>query len=132
MKIIKKTTMPLIIIIPALLTGCASSMKSSFGCDAIANTSCVGMQQVNAIADNGGYGSDAGQAVNYKASSSRSSLGTANKVGQPVRYGEEVSKVWVAPYEDSQGNFHDSSNVYTVTKSGHWVNDPVKEIRAKG
>ena len=128
---ISQISMPIIIATSIVLTGCTSSTKSNFGCDAIANTSCIGMQQVNAIADNGGYG---GSSINTNINNltSKGKLSTANLIGQPIRYGEEVSKVWISPYQDSEGDFHDSSNVYIVTKPGHWVNYPLKEVRGKG
>ena len=48
------------------------------------------------------------------------------------RIQEEHLKVWIAPYQDAQGNLHEGSIVHTVLKPGSWqvtvaatrVNDP--------
>lgn len=47
--------------------------------------------------------------------------------GEPLRYGETVLRVWIAPFEDTAGNYHDQSLVYTVVKKGHWLGNPVIE-----
>lgn len=36
------------------------------------------------------------------------------------RVQEEHLRVWVAPYQDEQGNFHEASVVHTVIKPGYW------------
>ena len=46
---------------------------------------------------------------------------------QPLRYGETVQKLWVAPFEDKEGNYHNSSEIFVITKGGHWIGRPVKE-----
>ena len=48
--------------------------------------------------------------------------------GQPVRYGETVQRIWIAPYEDTEGNYHQDSFMYSVMKGGHWKGNPVKNI----
>jgi hypothetical protein len=43
------------------------------------------------------------------------------------RIQEEHLRVWIAPYQDTQGNLHEGSIVHTVLKPGSWqvrVSDP--------
>lgn len=43
------------------------------------------------------------------------------------RIQEEHLRVWIAPFQDAQGNFHEGSIVHTVLKPGSWqirVADP--------
>ena len=36
------------------------------------------------------------------------------------RMPEEYLRVWVAPFQDQQGNLHEGSVIYTVLKPGYW------------
>ena len=44
----------------------------------------------------------------------------------PKRVPEMISRIWFAPYEDNNGNFHEASYVYVVTQKSIWVGKPVK------
>lgn len=45
-----------------------------------------------------------------------------------LRSGEEVVRVWVAPYQDVNGNYHNASSFYTVVRNNNWeVPREVKE-----
>jgi type IV conjugative transfer system lipoprotein TraV len=48
--------------------------------------------------------------------------------GDPLRYQETVLRVWVAPYEDKEGNYYQPTTLYTVVKPGHWVGNPPKAV----
>ena len=48
--------------------------------------------------------------------------------GKPIRYGEGVQRIWIAPYEDVDGNYHEPSFVYTVVRTSHWIGIPQKAI----
>lgn len=54
---------------------------------------------------------------------------TSEKISKPImlsdqgmiqRVQEEPLRVWIAPYQDEQGNFHEASVVHTVIKPGYW------------
>jgi type IV conjugative transfer system lipoprotein TraV len=49
--------------------------------------------------------------------------------GKPIRSGENVQQIWIGPYEDNDGNYHEPSYIYSVTKKGQWIGEPVKEIQ---
>ena len=38
---------------------------------------------------------------------------------------EKITPVWIAPYEDSVGNYHEINTIHTVTQPGYWVNHPI-------
>ena len=44
--------------------------------------------------------------------------------GHPVRYGEGVMRLWIAPYEDTDGNYHQANRVYSVVQEGQWMHNP--------
>ena len=48
--------------------------------------------------------------------------------GSPIRSSEHVQQIWIGPFEDTDGNFHEPSYVYKVIKQGDWVGEPVKAI----
>jgi hypothetical protein len=49
--------------------------------------------------------------------------------GNLIRRGEDVQQIWIGPYEDRDGNFHEPSYVYAVVKNGAWIGDPEKAIQ---
>ena len=130
------------------LTGCAE-MNSDFTCPMTNGMQCKRIDQVNTMVDTGDIdttGQDAptsspssGSAVTV---SQDAKVSPANFIypypkdgeavpGQPLRYGESVMRLWIAPYEDTQDNYHTPSIVYTVVKSGHWIDQPVQEIKGE-
>lgn len=40
--------------------------------------------------------------------------------GMIQRVQEQHLSVWIAPYQDEQGNFHEASVIHTVIKPGSW------------
>lgn len=53
-------------------------------------------------------------------------------VGQPLRYGETVQVIWIAPYVDSQGDYYYPHQVSTVIRNGYWVGEPQSAINLSG
>jgi len=49
--------------------------------------------------------------------------------GKPIRSGENIQQIWVGPYEDKDGNYHEPSYVYSVIKKGTWIGEPAREIQ---
>lgn len=113
------------------LAGCAG-MTSPPSCPDSTGLTCARVDQINTMIDRGQLGvtpigqvpqGAAGPFHNFSASypSSASS-------GEPIWNGEKVMQVWMAPYEDNAGNYHQASMINTVVKPGHWVGEEVKEI----
>ena len=38
-------------------------------------------------------------------------------------------QIWIGPYEDVNGNYHEPSYVYVVVKNGSWIGEPVSTIQ---
>jgi len=47
--------------------------------------------------------------------------------GDPLRSGERVLRVWMAPWVDKDGDYHDQSYVYLVLNHGHWYVDQARK-----
>lgn len=41
--------------------------------------------------------------------------------GSPLREEPKMLRIWVAPWEDNQGDLHDQHYVYTVVNQGKWL-----------
>lgn len=113
------------LLLPLLvLTGCAE-LNSDFDCPLKRKCGlrCQSLAEVNAAIDRGEIG--AAEEDFKKRFCVRPPVFHAGNVipsGEHVsRQPENIMRVWIAPYEDSSGNFHTSSNVYTVTHPGIWV-----------
>ncbi|HIF0232789.1 TPA: type IV conjugative transfer system lipoprotein TraV [Legionella pneumophila] len=106
-----------------LLTGC-TKLNSEFDCPAPNGGSCKRMDQVyNLVNGEGGVEESLAVAPN------RNPLVLEGRPGEPLRYGEGVMRVWVAPYEDIEGNYHQASQVYSVVQKGHWIQNPPKATK---
>ena len=120
------------------LTGCAG-MNSSFGCNARAGDSCTPVSKVNQNAEAGTYdnvdsgGEQSGesntQAFGYANAGENAGYNVATPTpGQPIRFGDTVQRIWIAPYEDTSQTYHEPSYVYTVLDKSHWIGLPAKEV----
>jgi len=117
----------------AFLTGC-SSLNAQFDCPMKPGIRCESIDSINARVDRGELGQPeiknimptaSYTPINYKSNFNFSKRNYAPK-GEPVRYSETVTRVWVAPYEDTAGNYHQESEIYTISKPGHWIGYPLK------
>jgi conjugal transfer pilus assembly protein TraV len=137
-KPLKKTTykfslVSILLIALSSLGGCAG-MNSEFACNARAGDSCTPVSVVNKNAEAGRYdninNASAQQShtfvsqLNYpiKPQNVKYSSLIAN---EPIRLGETIQRIWLAPYKDTEHNFHEESYVYIVLKKAHWI-DSVK------
>ena len=126
------------------IAGCAST-SSDFECPNPGSVMCKRLDQVDQMADRGeitanqdGTGETAdtdGQSDHVVTLSNDPNAAFGNfsspypisfQPGTPLRYGETVMRIWIAPYEDKEGNYHQQSYVDTVIKPGHWIGNPVK------
>ncbi len=123
----------------ALLSGC-EGMNSEFSCPMRPGQMCASVDEVNKMVNQGKIGKKNNMSNVADKSGYPMEIGTLKsstltgypvgktETGDPLRYGESVMRVWVAPYEGSDGNYYQASTLYTVVKQGHWVGDPVKAI----
>jgi len=136
----------LVSIVLAFLTGCSSSLNSSFDCKVKPGVNCKSLGQVNDAVNKGELGrggiavaAKKGLVVGCKNCSKSKEQGSlvemltpypngVIKAGEPLRYGERVLRAWITPYEDTQGNYHHGSVISAVAKKGHWIANPPKVV----
>lgn len=52
---------------------------------------------------------------------------SGNNRGDVKRSPERTIRIWKAPYQDADGNFHEEGVVHTVVQRGQWYSgDPIK------
>lgn len=114
-----------------MLSGCAS-MNSDFDCPMKNGVRCQSLDQVNDAVDKGEIGVSH-RFTEYQPSYIKSSWANYSHRrcahGSPIRNPDDVMRVWIAPYEDTSGNYHQASDVYTVARPSYWIGNPPKEIK---
>lgn len=112
------------------LMGCASITgtggSDKYGCKAPDGVLCssVGGVYANSIQNNlpaqkaaTGHADDKVQFIVAPAQSVREPMTT----GSPIRSAPRVLRVWVAPWEDSDGDLRDQSYFYVTVDGGRWL-----------
>lgn len=119
-----------------LLAGCASN--SQFDCPMKPGVRCENLDSVNAKVDSGEIGSEGvvdGPCLVHtpcNPQKARAFSCAGPQPSRPLRYGETVQHIWVAPFEDTSGNYHQESDVYAIARPGHWIGRPVKATNEEG
>ena len=126
---LKKLTQAALIITIISLTGCAG-MNDKFDCNVESGGRCASMGSINKMANRGEFNENFYRTKNI-AKITTSGYSSSTSAGKPIRSSESVEKIWIGPYEDSSGNYHEPSYVYTVVKKGRWIGEPVKAIQGK-
>lgn len=124
-----------------LFAGCSASgldAKTSFACKAPEGVTCMSISGVyetsrrNALpgqqpaAPSPASGRDLAMSPPHAAASDSASpsiLGahrTALSSGTPLRSAPRVLRIWLAPYEDSEGDLRDQSHIYITVDRGAW------------
>lgn len=126
----RKLAIAVAVMLPAILTGCASmsglESESQFACKAPPGVTCSSLSGVyaNAIANNlpalRNENGDTQGAAEQDALTSRI-VGRAPSAGDPIRTPPRILRIWIAPWEDSEGDLHDQSYIYVVADPGRWV-----------
>lgn len=118
------------------ITACAT-MNDHFDCPNKAGVSCKSLDQINDMVDNGRIRGRAQQAdgdvKNSKTYSSHAEFSTfpalhSLQESKPIRHGETIQRIWIAPFEDEEGNYHSDSLMYTVMRSGYWSHNLTKSV----
>ena len=107
----------LLISVSSLLTGCGD-LNSQFTCPMKPGVTCQSLDQVNTLVDQGKIA----QAKPAESAGSTLTVNISYLADQPERDPETVMRLWVAPYQDSQGNYFSAGTVYHVIQPSHWVN----------
>lgn len=118
------------IMVSMLLGGCASTMSgldggSQFSCKAPDGVTCSSLSGVyaNAVANNLPALQKNGKSGNdEKPLAGRNEIiGRAPTSGEPIRTQPKVLRIWIAPWEDAEGDLHDQSYIYVVADPGRWL-----------
>ena len=141
-----------------LLSGCSVFGGNDFSCNRVGGISgCVSMDNVYKMSEDGTiseqhspYSVDGKQymTADNATAGSFTPTGTSSNLpqavsnqsgyavgvpsaGMPVRYGDKIQKVWIFPYQDTSGNYHESSIIYSVVQKSHWVGYPTTAIQSQ-
>ena len=119
------------------LAGC-TGMNGQFNCHRIdgKGVGCTSVENVNQLASEGAFNP---RQINVSntfdkgigqsgAQLTRFPLATPN-VGEPLRYQDQVMRIWIAPYQDEAGRYVEPSYVAIVVKPAHWVGFSTKAIQ---
>lgn len=116
------------------LSACAS-MNSHFDCPNQAGVNCKSLDRIDRMIDAGDI---RGQTQTIKEDIKIAPVAevadnttvksccprTSCRSDPPIRYGETIQRIWIAPYEDTEGNYHSDSLIYAVMKGGYWAKVP--------
>ncbi len=123
------------------LSGCASSLSGldatdSYGCKAPEGVSCISVSGIYANSSPGGRLSR-GQSAPAKSPTGTPAIYGASSVAlaQPaepgaasngIRSNPRLLRVWVAPWEDSDGDLHEDGYVHMLVDTGRWLIEHVR------
>ncbi len=112
-----------ILVLVTNISACSIYSKD-FDCKYEKGVGCKSISEVNHMVNKGQLRSsveDKTLPEPLHASVSQSSKPiTMSDKGMIQRVQEEHLRVWIAPFQDEQGNFHEASVVHTVMKPGYW------------
>lgn len=116
-----------IMVAAGILGGCSTA--GQYACSAPEGGSCQSLQDVyksslergNNPKSKAGDDQDTDRTVPVLAPSSVDLLPQYVPEGAPIRTGQKILRIWMAPWEDRDGRFHDQSYTYIVTDFGRWV-----------
>ncbi len=101
------------------LTGCIG-MGGDFDCNVSSGGRCAPMHHINKMADRGEFQEQNANNASLYIDNKRYSYSPMNLAEMPMRSNDKVQQIWIGPYEDKQGNYHEPAYVYTVVKKGQW------------
>lgn len=113
----------------AALAGCTSmsglDSSSNFACKAPDGVTCTSLSGVyaNVVANNfPNQPAKEGEGVASKMGAPAPRItGNPASSGDPIRSPQKVVRVWIAPWEDAEGDLHDQSFIYVVQRESEWM-----------
>lgn len=92
------------------LSGCTASLRGQFDCPGTPGVQCKSISEVNRMVDK--------EIIPEQKNLDKQILGTNEKSLR--RSKEEVLTVWVAPFEDEEGVFHEPGRLTAVVNPAKW------------
>ena len=126
-KLITSFRLLVISILSVFLSGCIG-MGSKFDCNVDSGGKCAPMHHINQMANYGVFNEK--PKVNNQnpiLAENRKDAGI-KKNETPIRSNEKIQQIWIGPYEDTNGNYHEAAYVYAVVKKGGWIDNPISAI----
>jgi conjugal transfer pilus assembly protein TraV len=121
------------------LCGCSSTTSETFDCQAGKGVGCKSISAVNKMVDQGLLGDATQEAQPVSLPPTFTNAPKSINAQTPLsddffvqRVQEEHLRVWIAPYQDAQGNFHEGSIVHTVLTPGSWRASKFQEPGDRG
>lgn len=110
------------------LSSCAI-LSNDTGCKKIGGIKgCISLDEVNTLSETGKL-PDQVKVSKTETPKLQAYTNTVPDLGQPVRQGDHIQQVTIFPYQDTDGNYHEASIIYTILKSAHWIDHPVTEVQ---
>ncbi len=109
------TTYGFLLLQACLLVACSTSSET-FECKVSPGVGCRSIIEVNQMVDQRILGKEDPAPVSEISSLVISDFNT----GIIQREQEQSLRVWIAPFEDDQGNLHEGSVVHTILRPGFW------------
>ena len=134
----------------ALLAGCTAGMsglggQARYGCEAPAGTACASVSAVHAASLRradvpGSIAPTVQPALPAPVAAAAAALAPAlpgtEPAGAPesqsLRSAPRVLRLWVAPWEDADGDLHEASTVHVVVDHGRWLIERVRPTGRSG
>lgn len=117
-----RTTLQLVVIstFGIFLSGCVG-MGNKFDCNVDSGGRCAPMHHINQMANYGAFTERLPKADKSVLAEIKD-MGTKQNIygTTPIRSNEKTQQIWIGPYEDANGNFHEGSYVYAVVKKSSW------------
>ena len=116
-----------------LLSGCSTSSEV-FECEAGKGIGCKSISEVNKRIDQGQVEGNRDEPHSLKTVAPVFAQNNMSTESNPVnaheivlsdqttvkRVQEDPLRVWIAPFQDEQGNLHEGSVIHTVIRPGYW------------
>jgi conjugal transfer pilus assembly protein TraV len=111
----------------ALLVSACSVGHEEFDCpNSVGGYGCKGMKEVHELVNQRQNGEIVAPVIKDIPARNLSVHQIAQSDDSMIsRSKEEQLRVWIAPFQDEQGNFHEPSVVHTVVRSGYWQMNPM-------
>jgi len=125
----KTATLISLLSIVLLLNACANINKSP-ACPKSTLGQCLSMGAVNDLIDQGSFEQEIQKNYRKKSQQQTRSLQFYDQAqvqdinNIPLRSGEKILQIWLAPYEDDAGNYVTGHSIFTVVLPASWGPPP--------
>jgi len=133
-------------LVAVTLSGCASSLSGlggteNYGCKAPEGVMCNSVSGVYANAIHGNLrptpspnaqSPSAAPTVYGAASVTLGQPAAPGATGDTIRSNPRLLRVWIAPWEDSDGDLHEEGYLHVIVDSGRWLIEHVRPAARSG